>query len=382
MIVSGVVSAKADGLPTPLPQPNDSIKVSLLSAAPGKIIYELEGHSLLRVRYSGYDITFSWGVFDFNTDDFIYRFVKGETDYKVGVYPTYVALDEYIRNGRRITEQEINLSPEQAQRLIGYLDANLHKENVYYRYNYLKDNCATRPIMLLEKAYGDSIRFTSPQKSGETYRTMMQSFHKNYPWYQFGIDLALGSELDQPISARESGFAPARLVNIMKDAKVGDTNVIKSEDILIPGDEIGTIDAPTPWYLTPVFVSCVVCIIGFIILIYGIKHKLSCRIFVTTLFGLFFIAGLFLTFLIFVSVHEATSPNWIYLWLNPLCIVAIIGAWLKKRNRVIVCYHFLNFVAILCLIGIGIFHVQHLNSAFYPLMLLDAAISARYILNK
>ena len=56
--------------------------VSLVTFHPGSDIYELEGHTALRVTTpEGIDIAANWGLFDFNTPNFVYRFVKGETDY-------------------------------------------------------------------------------------------------------------------------------------------------------------------------------------------------------------------------------------------------------------------------------------------------------------
>lgn len=47
---------------------DSSTVVSLLTCAPGSIIYELEGHAALRVRQAdGTDITVNWGLFDFKS---------------------------------------------------------------------------------------------------------------------------------------------------------------------------------------------------------------------------------------------------------------------------------------------------------------------------
>lgn len=98
-----------------LPQPSFSDKndgdvtISILTAYPGKIFYELEGHTMLRIKSSDYDVCVNWGVFDFNESDFIYRFVKGETDYIAAAFPTELSLYEYRMNGRRVVEQILDL---------------------------------------------------------------------------------------------------------------------------------------------------------------------------------------------------------------------------------------------------------------------------------
>lgn len=52
--------------------------VSLLTARAGAEIYQLEGHSALRIRdpFRG-DYVINWGLFDFAAPNFVYRFVKG-----------------------------------------------------------------------------------------------------------------------------------------------------------------------------------------------------------------------------------------------------------------------------------------------------------------
>lgn len=375
------VLCRADGLPVPMPAPGDSVRVSLLTAAPGSIIYELEGHSMLRVRYGDYDFCLTWGVFDFNESDFVYRFVKGETDYMVACFPTAFMTREYAMTGRRVTEQVLNLNRNEALKLLRLADINLQSENVKYRYNYVYDNCATRPLHFIQEATGSRVDFSSFQRGNEseTFRSMMRGYHRNYPWYQFGIDLALGSGIDFPVTREQSAFAPVRLMEMARVARMGDRPLVAEERMMLPGDEEGTQLGPTPWYLTPMSVCTVLAVIGLAFVIRAGRRRGVPKVLTSIFFGLEFVLSLLLTFLIFVSSHEATSPNWLYLWLNPLAIIPAAGVWLKNCNRVLICYHFLNFAAILALVCIGVAGVQGLNPAFYPLMALSMAISAEYI---
>ena len=70
-------------------------KVSLVTCAPGRQIYELEGHTGLRLQWEGNDMVANWGLFDFNSPNFVYRFVKGETDYCAGICPTPYFIHQY-----------------------------------------------------------------------------------------------------------------------------------------------------------------------------------------------------------------------------------------------------------------------------------------------
>ena len=121
---------------------------------------------------------------------------------------------------------ELNFTPEQKARLVDLLKENVKPENAVYRYNYVKDNCATRPLRAVELAAGDSLRlapapFEANSSIPVTFRNIMRHYHKNYPWYQFGIDIALGSGIDYLLSRREMTFAPAELDKMLVNAEVG-----------------------------------------------------------------------------------------------------------------------------------------------------------------
>ena len=53
---------------------NDSVRVSLLTCSPGTEIYALFGHTALRYEdpSRGLDLVFNYGMFSFNTPNFIW----------------------------------------------------------------------------------------------------------------------------------------------------------------------------------------------------------------------------------------------------------------------------------------------------------------------
>ncbi|MDE6557008.1 MAG: DUF4105 domain-containing protein [Duncaniella sp.] len=363
--------------------PSDSLIVSLLTCRAGSDIYQLEGHSGLRIRYpqSGSDMTVNWGVFDFNSPNFVYRFVKGETDYLCAAYPTEHFLAEYRREGRTVVEQVLNLSPEEAEKLLQLASVNLMPSNRVYRYNYVYDNCATRPLALIEQAIGDTVALAAPSgdKVGPTFRSVMTSFHKNYPWYQFGIDTALGAGIDIPIDNRHLAFAPELLEEMMAGAVRPDgTPAVSETNVLLKGKPEGVILPPTPWWLTPMFWSIIITVICIGISVRQLRTSrltTATRIADTLFFGVAGIEGLILTFLIFVSVHEATSPNWLYLWLNPLCLLGTVGVWIKNIKRLVIYYQIVNFALLIAMTVIFVSGVQKPNPAFVPLLVADATLA-------
>lgn len=61
----------------------------------------------------------------------------------------------------------------------------------------------------------------------------MRRYHANYPWYQFGIDLALGSGIDQPVGGyrnrRGLAFAPILLAGMLEHSTFKADGLSKSD---------------------------------------------------------------------------------------------------------------------------------------------------------
>lgn len=351
----------------------DVPQISLITCGPGVDIYELEGHTALRVRYNGSDVAVNYGLFDFDAPNFVYRFVKGETDYMVGAAPFDYFLKQYEREGREVVEQPLKLSPEAAFKLVDLLDENLRRENRVYRYNYVKDNCATRPLAMIERAMGDTLSLTARgYTDGWTFRDAMRYYHNNYPWYQFGIDLALGSGIDYVISDREKAFVPVVLKEMMEDCGIAGSTITLSE-----GSDAHV--GETHWWLTPLFVGIVVFVFTLVIAVRDVRRMKVTKWVDACLFGIYGLAGVVITFLVFVSEHEATSPNWLLLWLNPFCLIVPACIYIKSCRKLVKLYGIVNFVALFLLSILWRLTGQSGNVAFIPLILADATLTIRYL---
>lgn len=336
-------------------------RVSLLTATPGEEIYELEGHTALRIVDGPYDYVVNWGVFDFSQPNFVGRFVAGQTDYMCDAAPTAYFLQSYLRQGRQVIEQTLNLDSAQVARVVEAVNRNLLPENRVYRYNYVLDNCATRPLNILEQAVGRPL--ASGADAGTTFRAEMQRFHEAFPWYQFGIDLALGRSIDRPITIRQTAFAPVTLRRLLaNDSIVAHTEIHGTSTL---------VNRPTPWFLTPMCAALLVFALSVVVTV-----RRGARVFDTLLFGANFLLGCVLTYLIFVSTHEATSPNILLLWLNPLCLLGVILPQLKHARRLNRLYFGLNLAALLALCIAAPLLGRTMNAAFWPLIAADALRSA------
>lgn len=263
-------ASAAPGMGSAQPESSDSLCVSLITCYPGPEIYELCGHEAVRIRTAATDSVWNYGVFDFNAPGFVARFVKGQTDYMLAGYPFAWFLPEYAQRGSRVVEQELNLTQAEAHRLRDILRTKALPANRTYRYNYVLDNCATRIAANVDSALGadvlypDSLRF-------ESFRDAMRYYHRNYPWYQFGIDLALGPGIDRRITPREEMFAPMRMVELVRGARRPDgAPLVLTESVLFDGGDAGL--ERTPWWATPLCVSCIVLAVSLFVAIRDVRR--------------------------------------------------------------------------------------------------------------
>ena len=158
-------------------QSTDSIRFSLLTCAPGTEIYSLFGHTA--IRYENYtrriDVAFNYGMFSFNTPNFIFRFVAGETDYQLGITPYSYFEAEYAMRGSSVYQQVLNLTQSEKERLLTILENNYLPENRIYRYNYFYDNCTTRARDKIEECIEGKVVYPD-SLSGKSYRSIVHEF--------------------------------------------------------------------------------------------------------------------------------------------------------------------------------------------------------------
>ncbi|MDE7410499.1 MAG: DUF4105 domain-containing protein [Paramuribaculum sp.] len=363
----------------------DIPRLSLLTCSPGADIYELEGHTGLRIYSPETDVVVHWGLFDFSAPNFVYRFVKGETDYRIGMVPTSHFLNSYAEAGRYVTEQVLDLSDEEVLRAINLIEENLLPQNRVYRYNYVKDNCATRPVHVIERAVGDSIEFVSvPAELGDDYsfRSIMKHYHQGYPWYQFGIDIALGADIDYPLAEREVMFAPVALSAMLDDAVFAHSGrKVVAESHVIAGTAGSDVrEAPTPWYLTPLAAGCYLLALCVVIAYISVSRMVIIKWFYALFYLVIGLVGCIVAFLVFISVHEATTVNWQILWLNPLALAVPLLVWSRRCRGVLRVYFIINIAAVMAFV-VGVFcGAQGVSSAFVPYLLSDMLLSVVYMI--
>ncbi len=359
---------------------DDSVRVKLVTFYPGSEVFSVYGHSELRVTWDGNDWYFNYGVFDFNEPNFVYRFVKGEAEYLCAAIPP-----QYARagmEGRRMIEQELNLTPQQARQVRDFLVNNAQPGNNKYVYQYLGDNCSTRPRDIIEMAVGQTLRYPVMTDT-VTYRDMMTRYTRNYPWEQAGIDLILGSDLDKPLDMRQQMFIPMVLMDAMQGATVERDGqrvpLVKSRDVVVDASEQGTVLPPTPWYLHPLTAAIVLLTIVVAITIADLRRHRVTRWLDFGIATVYSMAGCIVFFLMFVSVREATWPNYNALWVNPFYLLQLALMWSGRTRKALKLYHAVNGTVVLLTILAWPLLPQVMNAAFMPLMIIPVLRAAAHL---
>lgn len=357
-------------------------RISLVTADPGPEIFELYGHQAVRVQTSdGADLIFNFGLFDFDQPGFVYRFVKGQTDYMGGASPTSLFLAGYEQRGSRVTEQELNLTPAEAVRMYNLLLDAVSPENTVYRYKYCTNNCATRIVDIMEQSLDAKPVYPDVDSDLSTYRTVMRRYDRSYPWYVMGVDVALGAGVDSTIGPRERMFVPMQLRKTAAGTRLSDgRTLVKEERTLVEGRGDVT-EPPTHFLLSPLFWAWLMLLVTLVIVYRAMRFGwCPWRWWAAVWFAMTGIAGFLSIFLIFVSEHEATSPNILGWWLNPLWLIAAVTIWFRALRRFTRALLTLLSVMGLAMLVAWNFGAQNVNMALLLLCVNTMTLSVSYAL--
>lgn len=339
------------------PRLSPAAQVSLLTAGPGDELYSVFGHTALRVTdpMQGIDRIYGYGGFNFNTDNFYVKFLRGTLPYWLTIDNPYDFLYAYQAENRTLREQLLNLSPAQKQRIFGLLEENYKPENREYSYKFYYDNCATRPYDMIVKAGGDSLQLDPAQSaklSRKSYRQWMNDYLGEKPWARFGMNLAVGRPADHVATAREAMYLPDNVFAQIESAKIRQASgqllplVARAQTLY---QQNKPFKETPPLYALPEFLFLLLLIL---------VAALTYRQYTLGLHGfwldrlLFGVAGLsgWILFLLWVATdHGVTAWNPALLWLFPLHVPLIYWVTRPKNQRYLGVYF--RTTAVLLTIG-------------------------------
>ena len=317
----------------------DSVRLSLLTCGPGTEIYSLFGHTAIRYenRNRGVDVVFNYGLFSFDTPNFILRFTLGETDYQLGVTDFRRFLAGYWMEGRDVWQQTLNLTTEEKQRLIGQLEENYRPENRVYRYNFFYDNCSTRPRDKVEEAVQGSVDYGADMDAATdtTFRDLIDQYSQGHPWSRLAMNLCLGSEADKPINRRTQMFVPFCLKDYFSHAQITDSAghtrpLVANEGLMLKALEKSPAHDSLP---SPELWAWLVFGMTALLTYYGLRRRKSFWVFDAVLFATAGLAGCILAFLVFLSQHPCMSPNYLLFVFHPLHLLCLPWVIYDERKQ-------------------------------------------------
>jgi len=301
-------------------------KTSLLTCAPGQQLYARYGHTAIRVSDPVQDIdyVFNYGIFSFEDKHFYLHFIQGQTWYQLGVQSYSDFMWEYRNEHRLVYEQTLLLTPEEQDSIFHLLMVNALPENRTYLYNFVFDNCATRPYHIIQNALGGDIHSRYAEWEGATYREFIHHFTRHGSWAEFGINLIFGYKANQPISGEQRMFLPEALMLWLQDAYRSNgepliQNSSASECSLLPITYhlLPFIIEPVPWYASWYFGLAVLFVIMVVVNIIDFFRGKRSKWFDYIFYVYYALMTALLIFLIFFSVHPLVSIGW-FVFIIPL----------------------------------------------------------------
>jgi hypothetical protein len=358
-----------------------SARVSLITYGPGDDdISSSFGHTEIRIvdPALGMDRDYSYGGFDYRADYFILKFLRGTLPYFLSVHNLYQVVYYYQQTNRSIREQPLNLSPTQRQRLFTALETNYLPENRYYRYKFYYDNCATRPRDMIVEACGDSLTIPSRSRmTGKSYRDWMNDYLNEKPWYQLGMNIAIGWPANEQTDGWRAMYLPDQVHDQFAHATLKQANgqsipLVQSDQVLLPAKK--TFRQQVPFFFDP---DVVFTIFGFLVAAFTIRryvtHGKVDRWLDRFLFGVCGFMGWFLLILWLIRDDGVTAWNPSLLFLMPFHLPLIYWATSSTTTAQRRTLYF-GITALLLIIGMFLSKVPGGFDVVFPLTLLVRCI--------
>jgi hypothetical protein len=345
-----------------------ALQISILTCAPGEDVYTAWGHTAIRIVDSvkQTDVVYNFGTFDFNTPNFLAKFVKGDLQYFLSTAYFQDFMLEYQYEGRSIKEQVLVLTDAEKLKWQNALQKNLEGNNRYYLYNFITDNCTTRVKDGLYQFTNKQVPVTNI-KSFRTH-VVEAPYQQGIPWIGLGIDLLLGAVSDEAPSPFQAGFLPDLLFD----------QIASQPKSIVSVQEYPFVSGPSPKHTPPINY-----IIG-LTLVYLFVAKWNARWSVNTakildilLLFIFALGGSLLVYMSLFSLHTACHENFNIFWLHPFYWLALIcyfvrPIWAGYLGRIF-------FALTIGLLLSSYWLPQNFSSSVYVLMLLALVLNYRLI---
>lgn len=313
----------------------DELEISLLTMGPGEHPFTKFGHTALWVHDTrqGHDEIYNYGTFSFDSPNALLDSIAGKLPYWLSAQSLEGTLRTYREQGRSLVASQLELTAAERNALYEALRENERPEHRYYRYDYFRDNCATRVRDIIDRVVGGRIQAASRTPASMSYREHMLRLLADDPALYAGLDVGVGRQSDVAITFWDEGFLPEKLHDLLAATRVTregrELPLIRSERVLLSGQFAAPPSKP-PGYALFYGAFGVALGAGLTILGLAARRHRAARITLGLVFvvigGGLGLLGSALCYLTFFSAHSAAASNYNVLLVPPWgLILAVAG---------------------------------------------------------
>lgn len=275
--------------------------VSVLTCGTGNESYSLFGHTAIRISdpYNNIDVVYNYGAFDFNTPNFVLKFIKGDLQYFAVAHSYSDFINEYNYEKRSVYEQELNIPENLKQKLFDNLNTSLTSGDSHYTYKFIDKNCTSMVVDIINKTL-DTVAIVKKTDTDNTYRTILYPYFDNHFYEKLGTSIIFGKKVD---GLGTQIFLPFELQKSLKKISFQNHLLAPENKTIIEFEK----EVSNSWWN-----NCYTYLIllGFVLLI----NKKSINLFYLTMMALL---GLFFVCVGFYSNHLELGYNYNILLFNP-----------------------------------------------------------------
>ena len=312
---------------------NYHLRVSLLTCGVGDDLYASFGHTGVRVIDSSKhtDIVYNYGTFDFGDPNFYMKFTRGKLLYFISSDDFNSFMQEYIVEKRTVQEQVFLLPAIEKHKIDSFIRWNMLPQNMYYKYDFLFDNCATRIRDIFPNVLKDGFQFgfTMPDGKEMTFRQIINQYLYRKQWESFGINLLLGSRIDKIMTNRETMFLPDFLRNGIANGTVNGRPISSEPETILPGSPM-----PPAGLNGPLIVNIIIALLVIIGVCFKPLRVLG-KVMSSLLLLITGLLGIFMLFMWFGTDHQACQDNLNILWALPTNVILVFNVKGKSRYALI-----------------------------------------------
>lgn len=333
-------------------------KVSVITCGTGNESYSLFGHTAIRISdpFNNIDAVYNYGAFDFNTPNFVLKFIKGDLQYFAVAHSYNDFINEYQYEKRSVYEQELNIPYPLKQKLFDNLNTSLASGESHYTYKFIDKNCTSMVVDIINKTL-DSTAIVKNADTDITYRTILFPYFDNHFYEKLGTSIIFGKKVD---GLGTQIFLPFELQkSLTKALYKGQPLAKENKTILEFGKEFSS-----SWW------NNVYTYLLFLIFVMMLNKKTVAAFYLTIMALL----GLFFVFAGFYSFHQELAYNYNILLFNPTLLYLIYFYSIKNTK-------WLYNLALFNLLSLAIYLVILINKAHLlivlPLVLTNAVLLVR-----